>query len=60
MEIALPNPDRTITTYTLTGTPIPFEKHNAADFPRIACAAAHVVAVRDVDAELDVEATPVR
>jgi hypothetical protein len=44
MEIALPNPDRSITAYRLSGTPIPFEKHAAADFPRIAYAAAHVVA----------------
>jgi hypothetical protein len=43
-EIALPNPDRTITAYHLTGTPIPFEKHRASEFPRIAYAAAHVVA----------------
>jgi hypothetical protein len=43
-EIKLPNPNRSITAYTLTGTPIPFEKHAAADFPRIAYAAAHVVA----------------
>jgi hypothetical protein len=44
MEIALPNADRSITSYRLTGTPIPFEKHSASDFPRIAYAAAHVVA----------------
>jgi hypothetical protein len=44
MEIALPNPDRSITAYRLSGTPIPFEKHAASDFPRIAYAAAHVVA----------------
>ncbi len=44
MTINLPNPDRTITAYRLTGTPIPFEKHTAAEFPRIAFAAAHVVA----------------
>jgi hypothetical protein len=44
MDIALPNPDRSITAYHLTGTPIPFEKHAAAEFPRIAYAAAHVVA----------------
>ena len=44
MEISLPNPDRSITAYHLTGTPIPFEKHAGADFPRIAYAAAHVVA----------------
>ena len=43
-ELLLPNPDRTITAYTLTGEPIPFEKHKASDFPRIAFAAAHVVA----------------
>lgn len=43
MEISLPNPDRSITTYRLSGTPIPFEKHAASDFPRIAYAAAHVV-----------------
>jgi hypothetical protein len=43
-EINLPNPDRSITPYTLTGVPIPFEKHKASEFPRIAYAAAHVVA----------------
>jgi hypothetical protein len=43
-ELALPNPDRTLTTYQLTGTPLPFERHAAAQFPRIAYAAAHVVA----------------
>jgi len=43
-ELLLPNPDRSLTTYRLTGTPIPFEKHAASDFPRIAYAAAHVVA----------------
>jgi len=42
--IYLPNPDRTIAPYTLTGTPIPFVRHAATDFPRIAFAAAHVVA----------------
>ena len=57
MEIALPNPDRTITTYRLTGTPIPFERHAAADFPRIAYAAAHVVAdpLAEQDPWLDVK-----
>ncbi|MDC9825394.1 dihydrodipicolinate synthase family protein [Devosia sp. ZB163] len=44
VELLLPNPDRTLTTYRLSGTPIPFEKHAASDFPRIAYAAAHVVA----------------
>ena len=42
--INLPNADRSITPYTLTGTPIPFVKHKASDFNRIAYAAAHVVA----------------
>ena len=43
-ELLLPNPDRTLTTYRLTSNPIRFERHAAADFPRIAYAAAHVVA----------------
>ncbi|WEK04000.1 MAG: dihydrodipicolinate synthase family protein [Candidatus Devosia phytovorans] len=43
-SINLPNPDRSITPYTLTGEPIPFVKHKASDFNRIAYAAAHVVA----------------
>ena len=42
--INLPNPDRTVSPYTLSGDPIPFVKFRAADFPRIAFAAAHVVA----------------
>lgn len=42
--INLPNPDRSITPYTLSGTPIPFVKHKASDFNRIAYSAAHVVA----------------
>jgi hypothetical protein len=42
--INLPNADRSITPYTLTGEPIPFVKHRASDFNRIAYAAAHVVA----------------
>src|ERR1044071_2795207 len=44
MEIALPNPDRSITAYRLSGEPILFERHKASEFPRIAFAAAHVVA----------------
>jgi hypothetical protein len=55
-EILLPNPDRTLTTYRLTGTPLPFEKHTAAEFPRIAYAAAHVVA--DPLADTDPWMTP--
>ena len=43
-EITLPNPDRSVSRYVLAGTPIPFERHKASDFPRIAYAAAHVVA----------------
>ena len=43
-QIKLPKDDRSIETYTLSGTPIPLEKHSAADFNRIAYAAAHVVA----------------
>ena len=42
--INLPNVDLSITSYTLTGKPIPFVKHRASDFNRIAYAAAHVVA----------------
>ncbi|WP_137150383.1 dihydrodipicolinate synthase family protein [Devosia sp. FKR38] len=42
--IRLPNADRSITPYGLTGTPIPFVQHKASDFNRIAYAAAHVVA----------------
>ncbi|QQR38982.1 dihydrodipicolinate synthase family protein [Devosia rhizoryzae] len=42
--INLPNPDRSITPYTITSDPIPFVKFMAADFPRTAFAAAHVVA----------------
>jgi len=42
--INLPNADRSITGYTLTGEPIPFVQHRASDFNRIAYAAAHVVA----------------
>jgi len=43
-SINLPNADRSVTSYTLTGTPIPFVQHKASDFNRIAYAAAHVVA----------------
>ncbi len=44
MEIALPNADRTVTAYRLRGDPVPLAKRAPADFPRIAYAAAHVVA----------------
>lgn len=42
--IRLPNTDRSISPYVLSGTPIPFVQHKASDFNRIAYAAAHVVA----------------
>jgi hypothetical protein len=44
MDVHLPNLDRSISAYTLVGTPIPFTAHKASDFSRIAYAAAHVVA----------------
>jgi hypothetical protein len=43
-SLSLPNADRSISSYTLTGIPIPFVQHKASDFNRIAYAAAHVVA----------------
>ncbi|AKR58442.1 hypothetical protein XM25_22135 [Devosia sp. H5989] len=43
-EISLPAADRSVQPYALTGTPIPFVRQAATDFPRIAFAAAHVVA----------------
>lgn len=42
--INLPNPDRSITPYTVTGEPIPIVRHKTSDFNRIAYSAAHVVA----------------
>ena len=44
MELRLPNADRSITSYRLTGGPLPLERRDASQFPRIAYAAAHVVA----------------
>ncbi|MES5098420.1 dihydrodipicolinate synthase family protein [Agrobacterium sp. BA1120] len=43
-QLNLPTQDRSIELYTLSGTPIALEKRSAADFNRIAFAAAHVVA----------------
>ncbi|NTF34547.1 dihydrodipicolinate synthase family protein [Rhizobium skierniewicense] len=43
-ELRLPRHDRSTETYRLTGTPIALERRNAADFNRVAFAAAHVVA----------------
>ena len=42
--INLPNADRSISAYTLSGDPLPFVKRKASEFNRIAYAAAHVVA----------------
>ncbi len=43
MQITLPNTDRSLSTYVLTGTPIAASIRKAADFNRVAFAAAHVV-----------------
>ena len=43
-ELKLPKEDRSIEVYSLSGTPVAVEKRSAADFNRIAFAAAHVVA----------------
>ncbi len=43
-ELHLPNADRSVSAYRLSGTPVPLEKRNAKAFPRVAYAAAHVVA----------------
>ncbi|MDB5623484.1 MAG: dihydrodipicolinate synthase family protein [Devosia sp.] len=56
ITINLPNPDRSVSPYQLTGDPIPLTKVKASDFPRIAYAAAHVVA--DPLAEHDPWLTP--
>ncbi len=39
-ELRLPNADRSVSAYRLSGTPVPLEKRNAKTFPRIAYAAA--------------------
>jgi hypothetical protein len=43
-EISLPNQDRSITPYRLTGVPVPIERRTPAAFSRVAYAAAHVAA----------------
>lgn len=43
-SLSLPNADRSITPYQMTGRPIPLQKRRPSDFNRIAIAAAHVVA----------------
>jgi len=42
--ITLPHPDGTLKPHTLTGTPVPLARRRADAFPRVAFAAAHVVA----------------
>ena len=42
--LTLPGPDRALTPYSMTGTPVRPARRRAADFPRVAFAAAHVVA----------------
>lgn len=44
VSLPLPGPDCRITVYTLTGTPVAVTPRKAADFTRVAYAAAHVVA----------------
>ncbi|TJW48063.1 MAG: dihydrodipicolinate synthase family protein, partial [Mesorhizobium sp.] len=53
--VRLPKTDRTIETYETSGTPIALERRSASDFPRVAFAAAHVVAdpLADNDPWLD-------
>ncbi|MDE1157051.1 MAG: dihydrodipicolinate synthase family protein [Neorhizobium sp.] len=55
-SLQLPNPDRSIAAYQLTGTPIPLAKRGPGDFNRVAFAAGHVVA--DPFAENDPWLTP--
>lgn len=42
--LRLPTSEHRLETYTTSGVPIPLERRSAADFPRVAFAAAHVVA----------------
>ena len=43
-SIRLPVADRSLAEHVLTGAPLPVARYRAADFPRVAYAAAHVVA----------------
>ena len=43
-SITLPTPDGGLQGYKLSGTPVPLARRRAVDFPRVAYAAAHVVA----------------
>lgn len=56
-EIVLPNADRTTSLYRLSGAPLPLGRRAAGEFPRVAYAAAHVVA--DPLADNDPWLTPV-
>jgi hypothetical protein len=56
LAIDLPNPDRTISAYQISGVPIPPARRRVTEFPRIAYAAAHVVA--DALADNDPWLTP--
>lgn len=42
--LILPGADRSLLPYEMSGTPVPLARRRAADFPRVAFAAAHVVA----------------
>jgi hypothetical protein len=56
LSLKLPFPTGEVLTYQLEGTPLPAARRKAADFPRIAYAAAHVVA--EPLAEVDPWLTP--
>ena len=43
-EIVLPDAEGALVPYRLVGAPLPFVRHRAGAFPRVAYAAAHVVA----------------
>jgi hypothetical protein len=51
MQITLPNSDGSLSAYRLTGTPIQASGRTAADFNRVAFAAAHVVVDPRADAD---------
>ncbi len=44
LEISLPKTDRSMELYRVVGEPITVEHHRSSEFPRVAYAAAHVVA----------------
>ena len=51
LSLKLPFPTGEVLTYQLEGTPLPAARRKAADFPRVAYAAAHVVADPLADAD---------